>query len=415
MDTQLTRPNYSVKSIYLGGAILLFGLAAFWMVKQYDASTIVVDADRLTLAAVVRSPFYEYINLTGNVEPASTFFIDSRIAGNVEQVYTESGQSIQVGDTLLSLANADLELEVMQREAQLIEQLNTQRQTALLLNQNYLSQQTQLVEVDYELGLMHKQFQRNKQLFQDSLLAAADFEPIADRYFFLQKRQQLLLQSFRADSLARTVQIQQIQDAEERILENLSAIRKILNRLHVIAVVSGQLGNFTAQVGQAFDSGDRLGEIYSLAQPTIATEVDEYYLEKVTQGQRGIATINRDTFGLQVEKIFPTIEDGRFRVELRFTDTAKELPKLVRGQSFRVRLLFGEATETTLLANGNFYNSTGGDWVYVINGDQASRQYVKLGRKNPRFYEVLEGLSPGDQVITSSYDNFKTYKTIKFN
>jgi len=415
MDQAIQRPKSNVKIIGITFlTVSMIGLL-FWFLWNNDSAAMVVQSDRLTVSSVVRSPFYEYINLTGNIEPTRTFYIDSRISGNIERVLVESGQLVSVGDTLLTLENADIELEVMQREAQLIEQLNTQRQTALLLKQNYFNQQSQLVEVEYEIGLLKKQYDRTQQLLRESIIATSDFEPVADRYQFLQRRQRLLRQSFQVDSLAKVTQLNQIQASEQRVLENLKAVRKILNRLHVIAAVSGRLSNFSAQVGQAFSSGDRLGEIYSMENAAIVADVDEYYLDKLTIGQKGVVLMSSDTFELRVEKIFPNIEAGRFRVEMGFANPNNQPSKLVKGQSFRIRMFFGEEAETTLLANGNFYNSTGGNWVYIINGDQADRQYIKLGRKNPRFYEVLEGLSPGDQVITSSYDQFETYETLKFN
>jgi len=411
---RVKRTNYwHIVGWILGGVIVLG--SGYMAMRKVNNPTMAVQKNQLTISAVERSPFYEYINLTGTIEPRNTYFIDSKVAGTVEEVLVESGQQVRPGDTLLHLSNADLRLEVMQRESQLIEQLNNQRQTALLLNQNNFNQRAQLAEIAYQIELQRKQYQRNKQLLADSVIADSDYEPIADRYHYLLKRQKLLEQSYRSDSLARVIQLQQINDSEARILDNLRAVRKILDRLHVIALAAGQLSDFSVQIGQALAGTERLGEIYNMDDPQITTRVDEYYLDKISVGQNGIALLKGDTLQLRVEKIFPTVEEGRFRVEMGFADPETDILDLIKGQSLRVRLFFGEPTETTLLANGNFYSSTGGNWVYVVQGDQAVKRYIELGRKNPRYFEVLEGLVPGDQVITSAYDNFKNYETIKFN
>jgi len=401
-----------VLGLGLGGILLIAAL--YLALGSTYSSEIVVEKDRLRIAEVLRSPFYEYINISGSIEPYQTYFIDSKVAGTVEKVFVESGQNLEVGDTLLHLSNADLRLEVMQRESQLIEQLNNQRQTALLLNQNNFNRKAQLVEIDYQIGLQEKQYERNKQLLSDSVIARREYEPIADRSHYLLKRKKLLKKSYRTDSLARVIQIRQIEDSELRILDNLEAVRDILDRLHVRALAKGQLSDFSVQVGQALVGGERIGEIYSLENPRVIARIDEYYLDKISVGQGGVALIKGDTLRLKVSKTFPNVEEGRFRVEMTFAEDLGNTG-LVKGQSFRVQLFFGEPTETLLLANGNFYSSTGGNWVYLIQGEKAVRRRVELGRKNPRYYEVLEGLLPGDRVIVSSYDNFNAYETIKFN
>lgn len=415
MDKKRTKTtNYRHIFGWILGMLLLASGGYFALNNTY-ASTVKVERDRLTISSVAHSPFYEYINVTGTIEPRRVYYIDSQVAGTVEEVLAEAGQQLQRGDTLLHLSNPDLQLEVMQRESQLIEQLNNQRQTALLLNQNNFNQRAQLVEIDYQIGLQYKQYARNKKLLADSVIAQQEYEPVADRYQYLLRRKKLLTQSYHSDSLARAIQLKQINDSEIRILDNLQAVRKILDRLHVTALSSGRLSDFSVQIGQALNSGDRLGEIYRLDNPRIIARVDEYYLDKVSVGQTGVALIQNDTFPLRVEKTYPNVEEGRFRVDMGFAQANADTLDLVKGQSFRIRLFFGEPTETILLANGNFYSSTGGNWVYLVQGDRAIKRYVELGRKNPRYYEVLEGLVPGDRVITSGYDNFKHFETIKFN
>jgi len=415
MDTKRTKKRPWAKWTLVSLSLLGLTAIGYLVSTSSYASSMTVDRQRVSITPVVEAPFYEYINVTGQFQPRESFMLDVKVPGTVERILVESGDKVQTGDVLLELANDDLRLEVMQRESQLIEQLNNQRQTALLLNQNNYNQREQLVEVRYQIDLQRKQYERNTQLLADSVIAVSDYEPIEDRYHYFQQRHTLLRESYRTDSLARVAQLSQINDSEARILENLEAVRAIIDRLRVIALVDGQLSNFDAQPGQSLASGDRLGEIYQMNNPLIEARIDEYYLDKVSIGQPGIAIFDGDTLDLRVAKIFPNVEEGRFRVEISLQPGQQQGHSFIKGQSVRVRLFFGEPTERVLVSNGSFYNTTGGHWIYRVEGDQAVKTSVELGRKNPRFYEVLSGLVPGDQVITSGYEAFQDYDIIKLN
>jgi len=415
MDIKRSKKSPWIRWV-IGGIALISLVAVGYLVSTSSyTSTVAVDRQRVSITPVVEAPFYEYINVTGRFEPRSTFILDVKVPGIVERILVESGQKVRAGDLLLELANDDLRLEVMQRESQLIEQLNNQRQTALLLNQNNYNQREQLVEVRYQIDLQRKQYERNRQLLADSVISASEYEPIEDRYHYFQQRHSLLRESYRTDSLARIAQLTQINNSEARILDNLEAVKAIIDRLQVTALADGQLSNFDVQPGQALTSGDRLGEIYRMDNPLIVARVDEYYLDKVSIGQAGIAILDGDTLDLRVAKIFPNVEDGRFRVEIGVHPESIQNHSFIKGQSVRVRLFFGEPTERILVSNGNFYNTTGGNWVYLVEGDRAVKTSVEFGRKNPRFYEVLNGLMPGDRVITSGYEAFQDYETIKLS
>ena len=410
MDKKRTKKTNKRLHLSLIIAALAIGGVAYAAVNSGYRSTVRVDKSTLTVEQVKEAPFYEYINITGQIEPRDIYYVDSKVAGNVETVFAEPGQTVEIGDTLLQLVNADLQLDVLQRESQLIEQLNNQQQTALLLNQNNLRQQEQLTEVEYQLALQRTRYERSRQLRADSVIAQQDYEPVANRYRYLQRRQELLRRAYQSDSLARQTQLRQMSASEQRIMQNLQAIRAILDRLYVTAAADGQLGDFSVQTGQAVESGERLGQIYSLKHPKIVAEIDEYYLNKVTAGQKGVTTVDGDTLMLEVDKTYPTVEKGRIPIENHLD--AQTAP-FVRGQSVRAKLLFGSSARRTLLPNGSFYSTTGGSWVYVLQGDKAEKTAIKLGRRNPNYFEVLEGLTAGDRVITSDYKNFKDYTTVK--
>jgi HlyD family secretion protein len=379
-------------------------------------SRVSIDPGRVSIATVKSDQFYEYINLSGRVVPRQTYFIDAQVTGNVDRVYAEPGQFLDRGDTLLHVSNPDLQLEVMQRESQLIEQLNAQRQTRLLLDQNDFNRREQLLEIRYQLELQKKQFARDRHLAAEGILSDRDYEPTANRYAYYTRRRDLLLESFRQDSLMRSVQLAQLNASERRILDNLDRVRAILDRLYVTAPVAGFLSDFDLQTGQSVASGARIGEIYRMETPLLTAEADEFYLGKISEGQRGILLEGDDTIGLIVEKIYPTVAEGRFRLDIGIADTlARHRTDFTKGQGVRIRLLFGEPATTILLATGPFYGSTGGHWVYRLEADRAVRTPIRLGRSNPNYYEVLEGLSPGDRIIVSAYDDFADYSTLNVN
>ena len=412
MDTPLPAPRKNTLLFLLVPLTVGAVVAGYFLSRP---ALLRVDADALTVHTVREAPFYEYINLDGRIEPAATYLIDSKIAGNVLEVYATAGDRVRRGDTLLRLANADLELEVMQRESQLIEQLNAQRQTRLLLNQNDFNRREQLVEIDYQLALQTKQFTRDRQLLNDGVLAPADYEPSANRYAYYQSRRRLLTTALRADSTARARQLRQIDAFESRILTNLTAVRAILDRLYLRAATDGRLGGLTVNAGQAIASGERLGEIYAMNDPVVTADVDEYYLDRIAVGQEGLLAGRSDSLRLRISRVYPAVTNGRFRVEARFVGDSLPVTGFVRGQAVRFRLLFGAGDSSLLLANGPFYGSSGGRWVYRLAEAGAERVPVRLGRSNPDYYEILDGLAPGDRVIVSGYEDYADYDQLTLN
>ncbi|MEO0790264.1 MAG: efflux RND transporter periplasmic adaptor subunit, partial [Bacteroidota bacterium] len=382
-----------------------------WLGVTRQANGLTVSREQIQVKAVVSDQFYEYISLSASVEPSTSRLLDSRSAGTVDRILQENGSVVERGDTLLKLSNPELELEVMQREGQLIEQLNAQRQTMLLINQNDFALREQIIEVDYQLELERLRYQRATQMLEDDLIALAEYEPTAAQFDYYTIRKDMLSQAYRQDSVARSRQLSQISAIEGRLLDNLKAVGQILDRLYVLAPISGRLSSFEVQAGQSISTGDRIGEIYQLDQPQLEAEVDEYYLDKIELGQSGRALLRGDSLSVRVSKIFPSVTGGRFRVRLELVDNELPTPTLVKGQSVRVLLYFGRSAKSVLLPEGEFYNSTGGDWVFVLEGEQARRVDISLGRRNPDYYEVISGLHAGEQVIVSDYRAWLEYSS----
>jgi HlyD family secretion protein len=408
MDKKIEKKWWTGKRVLMmGGGVVILSLVVYQLLFADTRSTLNVNKDRLSIATVKRGEFKDFIPVTGNVEPGETFYLDAIEGGIVAEIIRESGAIVKKGDTILSLTNSNLQLEVMQRETQLYEQINNLRQTRLLLDQNDLSQQAQLAEIDYQLNLLQPQYIRFKGLFEQKLISEREFEEVKENYNYNSKRKQLTYRSYRNDSVARVFQLKQLSNSEQRMQRSLDAVGNILNNLTLKATRDGQLATPQLEVGQSVISGQRLGQIDVMNNYKIRVGIDELYLPRVDVGQKGSFSFSGGDYNLVISKIYPTITGGRFEVDMTFDG---ESPAGIRrGQTVRIKLELGATEETLLLPVGGFYKDTGGNWAYVINPanpDEAIKQPIRLGRKNIDYYEVIEGLAEGEKVVVSGYENY---------
>ncbi|SDC65392.1 HlyD family secretion protein [Algoriphagus faecimaris] len=407
MDRKIEKKTWTPRRIaaIVGGAILIGGII-YQLGFADHRSTMSVDADRLSIGTVQMGEFTDYILVSGQIEPARTVFLDAIEGGVVHQVIRESGALMEKGDTILILANSNLQLDVMQRETMLYEQINNLRQTRLLLDQNDLNQQGQLAEIDYQISLLEPQYKRFKELHEKKLVSDREFEEVKEQYDYNLKRKKLTYASYRNDSIARSIQLNQLRMSENRMQASLTGVGNILDNLVITAPIAGQLATpEQLEIGQAINPGQRYGQIDVLDEFKVRVPVDELYLPRIGAGLKGKFVLSGNEYELEITKIYPTITNGRFEVDMEFTGERPE--GIRRGQSVRIRLQLGQSEQSLLLPTGGFFKDTGGNWVYVLNkaGDAEKRQ-IRLGRKNPEFYEVLEGLVEGEKVIISGYENF---------
>lgn len=407
MDRKIEKKTWTPRRIaaIVGGVVLLGGI--IYQIGFADhRSTMNVEKDRLSIATVSTGEFTDYILVSGQIEPARTVFLDAVEGGMVKQVIRESGALLKKGDTILVLTNSNLQLDVMQRETMLYEQINNLRQTRLLLDQNDLSQQGQLAEIDYQISLLKPQYERFKELHDKKLVSDREFEEVKEQYEYNVKRKKLTYTSYRNDSIARSFQLSQLRQSEGRMNASLNGVGNILNNLVITAPIAGQLATpQQLEIGQAINPGQRYGQIDILDEFKVRVPIDELYLPRISQGLRGKFTLSGQDYELEISKIYPTITNGRFEVDMVFTG---ESPSGIRrGQSVRIRLELGQSEQSLLLPTGGFFKDTGGNWVFVLNASgNAEKRNIRLGRKNPEFYEVLEGLVEGEKVIVSGYENF---------
>jgi len=395
--------------------LLVLGiLGVFWLAYSLSSSSSLdIEASQIETASVLETNFEEAITVTSEVIPSRQRFIDASESGTVEALYAKSGDELNRGDTIVILSNSDLQLEVLQRESQLMEQLNTQRQTRILLNQNDLSQKQQIEEVNYQLSVQEKRYERNKILFDKKVIAKQDFEEITKRYNYLKKRREILKKVYRTDSIARTSQLQQLNDSEVRLTQNLIAVQNILKKLCITAPMQGKLSDFSFSPGELVNEGQRIGIVYTIDPPKLEAFVDELYINDIQQGLSGKVNINGNTHQVKVSKKYPGVEDGNFKIELLFEKSFDQ--ELYNGQTLRVQLNLSAPKQALVIPKGRFYSNTGGQWIFVLNGNTAEKREINLGQQNDQYYEVKSGLSKGDEVIISNYDNYQNYNTLKIN
>ncbi|MEX2593862.1 MAG: HlyD family efflux transporter periplasmic adaptor subunit [Anditalea sp.] len=407
MDRKLEKKTWTPKFIaLLGGGVVLLSFVLYQFLFADNRASLYVNEERISIATVNEGEFTDYIPVSGHMEPAETFYLDAIEGGIIQEVVRESGALVDKGDTILVLTNSNLQLDVMQRETMLYEQINNLRQTRLLLDQNDLSQQGQLAEIDYQINLLKPQYERFMELHQKKLVSDRELEELREEYEYNVKRKQLTYTSYRNDSIARSIQIKQLQQSENRMQMSLDGVGRILDNLVIKAPITGQLATEQIDIGQSITQGERYGQIDILDNFKVQVPIDELYLPRVGIGLQGTFALSGNTYQLEIDKIYPNITNGRFEVDMVFASDFP--PGIRRGQTVRIRLELGDSEHTLLLPTGGFYKDTGGNWVFVVqkDGEQAYKRNIRLGRKNPEFYEVLDGLEPGERVIVSGYENF---------
>lgn len=416
MDKVIKKKQWTVKKV-----ATYLGIAAFVMFIGYQfifadrRSKLKIERDKITISEVKRGVFQEFIPQTGTVEPSRTVYLDAVEGGTIKRVVAESGAMLKEGDIILELSNLNREIAVLQQEASLNESINQLRTTRLNLTQNDLQQQQTLAEVDKELAKLVPQYKRQKALYEKKLISKQDFESVEADYFFNLKRREITYATYKSDSTERIRQVKDIQASEVRMMQSLEGAGKILDNLIIRAPIDGQLSRPQLDPGQSVNTGQRLGWIDVVGSYKVKVPIDELYLPRITTGLHATTTFNNKEYNLEIMYIYPGVTNGRFEVDMDFVGDTP--PGIRRGQSLRLRIELGQSSEELLLPVGGFYKDTGGNWVYVLEGEnRAVKRNIKLGRKSgAENFEVLEGLQPGDKVITSSYENFGTNEVLLLN
>lgn len=407
MDKKIKKRKWTKKRIsYIILASLFLLFIIYYVGFSNHSSKMSIDPQKVTFATVRKGAFQEYIVQSGEVLPSRTFFLDAVEGGNIVRVFKESGAMIKKGEPIIELTNANLSLSVLGQENSLNEQINRIRTTRLQLDQNYLSQKQELAQIENQLNILGPQYRRDSILFSKELISAQDFEKTKADYYYNLQRKEFTYESFKNDSASRVMQHKQLRLSEDGMLQNLSGVRKILDNLIVRAPIDGQLTTTQLREGQNIDKAERVGRVDVIGSYKVRVGIDELYLSRIDEGLEASTTFAGKQYRLKISYIYPQIEDGQFEVDMEFID---EIPSGIRsGLSLRLKIELGDLSQELLVPVGGFYNSTGGNWIFRVDGenDKAVRSNIRLGKKNSENYQVLQGLSEGDRVITSSYDSF---------
>jgi len=406
MDRRIERT--SRRPLIIGSAVAGAVLLLIIFFTTFNSSTsFTLDGQRIRTAEVSTGVYEDFIPLRAAVEPERTVYLDAIDGGRVDAILVEEGAFVEEGQPLIDLSNTSLQLDVIAREAEVSEQLNNLRNTQLAIEQNRLKLKGDLIEIDYEIKRLSRLVDRYEELQGNQFISKNEYEDSRDELQYYKSRREVTRESQEQDQKIRLAQIEQLDNSVEHLEKNLILARANLDNLLIRAPRAGQLTSMNAEIGESKDRGERLGQIDDIDRFKATALVNEFYLNRVRNGQQALLEIDGRDYRLEVSKIYPEVQASQFEVDFRFIGGAP--PNIRRGQTLQMRLVLGDTTDrATLLANGPFFNDTGGAWVFVLDpdGKVATRRTVQLGRRNPRTIEVEAGLVPGDEVIISSYANF---------
>ncbi len=407
MDRPIEKKNkITKKHVWIAVSVIIVLLVLWNLIFGDKSSKYNVDIEKISISEVTEGYFKNYISVTGTVEPITTVYLDAMEGGRVEEIVAEEGTMVEKGDLLLKLSNTSLILEISNYEALVSRTSNELRQARLLMDQQTLNSRSQILGVEYDILQQKRDFENNMILLQGNHISQEEFNISKEQLELSQKRLELLLENLKKDSIFRGVQVGALEVSVQRMQDNLILVNEKLESLNFKAPVSGELASLDLEIGQVLNRGQRVGQINILDSYKMRVEIDEYYISKVSRGLAGECDFSGTSYKGTIAKIYPEVTAGNFYSDMVFIDTVP--PSIKIGQTSRIKLELGAPKTAILIPRGGFYQSTGGQWVYILDPSEefATKRNISLGAQNPRFYEVLEGLDQGEKVITSSYDNF---------
>ena len=384
------------------------------LIFRDDASTLRVNGESLSISEVREGEFNDYIRLSGQVQPMTSIQVSPRESGIVEDILIEEGSKVQAGDIIIRLGNDDLDLEILNSEANLAEKENALRNTMIQMEQEKMQLSLNILELNTEVQRKERALKSQKRLFDDGLIGKEEYLRSEEDYILFCKKLEVTIARAEQDSLYRNVQIKQMKESLENMKLNMQRIRMRKKHLEVKAPINGELGLLEVTLGESISSGRKIGQINALDSYKIEALIDEHYIDRVSAGLSATFERQNETFDAVIRKVYPEVRDGKFKADFRFSG---EQPHNIRtGQTYYLNLQLAQPEKAILIHRGTFYQKTAGKWIYVVapEGGKAVKREIRIGRQNPQFYEVLEGLEPGEKVITSGYDNFGDNEVLIF-
>jgi HlyD family secretion protein len=414
MDTPLEKMDRKIEKkkglqmkhlwyIGIGVAFILLIYMAFFSSRT---STYKVEKDKLIIETVTQGLFNDYITVTGTVEPITTVLLDAQEGGRVEEKLIEEGSMVKKGDIILRLSNPDLYLNILDSEAQLAEKENFLRNTQVTMEQERISIKRELLNLRFDIERKERTYQQNVILMKDNLLSKEEFIRSREDLDMAKSSQELFIERQKADSLFRSVQVETIKFNLENMRKNLALVRQRVENLNVRATVDGQLGLLNPEIGQSISRGANMGQINVLTSYKVSAQIDEHYIDRIRTQLTAKLERQGSEFDLNVKRVYPEVRNGTFKIDMIFPD---KMPENIRtGQTYYISLQLGQPKEAVLVPIGGFFQETGGQWIFVLDPSEgfAIKRDISVGRKNPKYYEVLDGLKPGEKVIISGYETF---------
>jgi len=407
MDIPIEKKRFTKSRIAIAiGSLLLISLIIFVIVSTGGKSKLNVDAERISINEVKEGVFQENIPVSGIVLPITTIYLDALEGGRVEEKYVEDGAIMKKGEPILRLSNTDLELSLINQETSVYNLLTQMQISQNAARQNTINKLNQMTDVENALIEAERKYVLNKKLYDQKAIGRQEFQESENNYNYQVKRKVLAEQILKQDSLSIKEEVNQARNSYIRTQSALELMRKKVGDLVVKAPVDGQLTSLDSEIGQSINKGDRLGQIDVLSGFKVRVDIDEHYISRIYSGQTGTFPFNGNSYKLVIKKVYTQVSNGRFQVDMQF---AEEVPQGIRrGQSLQIRLALSDEKQAILIPKGGFFQQTGGNWIFKLDdsGNLAYKVDIQLGSQNTEYYEVLQGLTPGDKVITSSYDNY---------
>ena len=388
---------------WLGALLLVF---VIYLIARPNNKTLRVDKDTVTISSAVKGEFNDYIRISGRVQPMTTIQLSPQEGGIVEKILIEEGSPVKAGDAILILNNDNLDLQILNSEAELAEKENILRNTQIQMAQQKIDVRQNVLEYGMQVDRLRRAYEQQKALYEDKLIAREEYLKAEEDYKLAKQKYDLMAERSKQDSLYRGTQIDRMEESLENMQLNMQMIRRRKSNLIVKAPIDGELGLLDVVLGQSIASGTKIGQINSVGTYKVEAQIDEHYIDRVVSGLSATFERQGETYSTVIRKVYPEVRDGKFKADFKFDG---EQPENIRsGQTYYLNLQLGQPEEAVIIPRGTFYQKTGGKWIYVVNkdGTKAVKREIRIGRQNPQYYEVLEGLEPGEKVITSGYDTY---------
>ena len=407
MDRQIEKKSFLRRYAWYIAAAAALAALLVWIVLGTTASTMTIDATDITVSDVTRGKFDDYVRLNGQVLPIQVVQISPEEGGIVREKVVEEGTRVRKGDVILRLSNSNLDLQILNAEAELAEKQNLLRNTQVAMQQDRLNNRTEQATLDTDCDRKRRAYEQNARLYKERLISKEVYLQSREDYNLALRKQSLISQRLKQDSIYRHVQMAQMEDNLDNMRKNVLLVRDRKNKLEVRSAIDGELGLLDVELGQNIAAGQNIGQINDLSDFKVQAQIDEHYIDRVRPGLSASFSRDGKTYLLRVRKVYPEVRNGTFRTDFVFVG---ERPAQMRsGQTFYVELALGKSQQATLIPRGTFFQTTGGNWIFVLDksGRKAYRRNISIARQNPQYYEVTDGLEPGERVITSGYEAFK--------